>query len=174
VAGVLYRDSIELDEVKHPMLFDHCRVVPGSAGAGRRRGGPSCATAYGPRKDPMMVTYASDSTVHAPKGANGGLDGRCSESILHRTDGSTEMLPNLNQIELQPGEIIQQIESSGGGYGDPLEREPERVLRDVVEQYETLERASDVYGVVLVEGTGDGGLAVDEAATAARRAELRQ
>jgi N-methylhydantoinase B len=64
------------------------------------------------------------------------------------------------------------VDCGGGGYGDPLERDPARVLRDVVESWETLERAHDVYGVVFAGSRDDDSLAVDEAATAARRRVL--
>jgi N-methylhydantoinase B len=61
--------------------------------------------------------------------------------------------------------------AGGGGYGDPLEREPERVLADVREGYVSAERARDVYGVVLAGGNG--ALAVDGPATIARRRAVR-
>jgi N-methylhydantoinase B len=60
--------------------------------------------------------------------------------------------------------------SGGGGWGDPLARDPEHVLRDVREGYVSAERAREAYGVVIDAGV----LRVDEAATSALRAELRQ
>ena len=54
----------------------------------------------------------------------------------------------------------------------PLQRDPQRVLRDVLERYETAERAHDVYGVVLTGAAADESLAVDRAATEKRRSEL--
>ena len=65
-------------------------------------------------------------------------------------------------------------DSSVGGYGDPLKRDPARVLHDVLEGWETEAKARDVYGVVLTGRVDDDSLALDEAATAARRAELAQ
>ena len=65
------------------------------------------------------------------------------------------------------------LDCGGGGYGDALERDPERVLRDVLERWETLERARNVYGIVF-NGRGDNeSLALDMAASEIRRAELR-
>jgi N-methylhydantoinase B len=63
------------------------------------------------------------------------------------------------------------VECSGGGYGDPLERDVARVFHDVVEGWETCERARAVYGVIVIE-TDDGDLVVDSAATESLRAQL--
>jgi len=57
--------------------------------------------------------------------------------------------------------------AGGGGYGDPLERDPERVAADVLAGLVSARQARDVYGVVLRRGK------VDETATAARRVQLR-
>ena len=76
-------------------------------------------------------------------------------------------LPTCATIVLAPGETVVSYTSGGGGYGPPRERPAEKVLRDVAEGRVTRERAREVYGVVL---DADG--AVDEAATARRRAEL--
>ena len=59
------------------------------------------------------------------------------------------------------------------GYGDPLDREVARVLHDVLEGWESRDKARDVYGVVFTGDIDDDTLAIDAAATAARRAELR-
>ena len=61
------------------------------------------------------------------------------------------------------------MDAGGGGYGDPLTRDPERVRRDVLERWETPERAADVYGVVFRGEITDETLAVDAEATAALR-----
>ena len=71
------------------------------------------------------------------------------------------------QYVLKQGETIISYTPGGGGYGPPLEREPERVLKDVAEGWITCERARDVYGVII---DADG--AVDAEATAARRAGM--
>jgi N-methylhydantoinase B len=65
------------------------------------------------------------------------------------------------------------LDNGGGGYGDPLEREATRVLADVLEGYETMARARDVYGVEFTGEIDDDSLSVDFDATARQRAELR-
>jgi N-methylhydantoinase B len=63
-------------------------------------------------------------------------------------------------------------DSSGGGYGDPRTRDPARVLTDVLEGYESIGKAHDIYGVVFTGSIDDDSLAVDDTATTTRRAEL--
>ena len=76
----------------------------------------------------------------------------------------------MTQIEIKKGEQIRGLDSSGAGYGDPMQRDPRRVLHDVLEKWETPQRAHEVYGVVFSGALDDESLAVDVAATAALRA----
>ncbi len=172
-AGLMYRDSVEIDELKHPMEVRYLRMVPGTGGAGRYRGAPSMEVAYGPKKTRMEVLWPCDGTVYPPKGVRGGQDGQRCRHWKVNANGEAEELPTVVGVMLAKGEIVKGNQSSGGGYGSPLERDPRRVLHDVLEGYETLERARDVYGVVLKGGEA-GEFELDVAATATRRAELGQ
>ena len=87
-------------------------------------------------------------------------------------NGVKTKLPNLVNMHLERGQTIRGRDSSGGGYGDPLTRDPARVLHDVLEGWETEGKARDVYGVVLTGRIDDDSLAIDQDATAARRVEL--
>ena len=82
--------------------------------------------------------------------------------MLH-ADGRETKVEGFINVELQPGEFIRGRDCGGGGYGDPLEREPARVLHDVRERWVSREQAERVYGVVFREEAGV--LAVDEEAT---------
>ncbi|MCC7121261.1 MAG: hydantoinase B/oxoprolinase family protein [Gammaproteobacteria bacterium] len=168
-AGLMYRGSVEVDESKYPILVKQLRVIPGGGGAGRMRGAPGSELVYGPRRDPMTVVVSCDGQVHPPQGVRGGQAGPAAATYRIKRDGSEEKLPGVVECRLEPGEWIRGVDAGGGGYGNPLERDPRRVLRDVIEHWETAERARDVYGVVLTGSVGDDTLAIDEAATAARR-----
>ncbi|MFA5122600.1 hydantoinase B/oxoprolinase family protein [Zavarzinia sp.] len=172
-SGLTYRDSVEIDELKHPMRFHHVRLVPGSGGAGRFRGAPGGDVAYGPIDQPMTVIFPCDGQVTPPKGVRGGRDGTRAVAWHVRADGSEVPLPPATNITLQPGESIRGFDCSGGGYGDPLDRDPARVLRDVLERWETPERAEEIYGIAFVAGRMREELTVDAEATAARRAALK-
>jgi len=173
-AGMLYRGSVEVDESKFPILFESLKVIEGGGGAGRRRGSPGVEVEYGPRFDPMTLVMSSDGQVNPARGAHGGHAGPPASTRLRRRDGREEVLPGAVQCELFPGDTIVGRDGGGGGYGDPLQREAERVLRDVAEGWESRARAYEIYGVVLTDAPGDElGLAVDAQATLELRAGRR-
>ena len=173
IAGLMYRDSVEVDELKHPFRVVSLGLVPDSAGAGRLRGAPAQEIVYTPLENPVTVIIPCDGQFAPPRGVNGGLDGTPGETWLIGRNGDETKLPNLVNRQILKGEAIRGRDSSGGGYGDPLERDPRRVLLDVLEGWESLAKARDIYGVVFAGRLEDESLAVDPAATEDRRAELR-
>ena len=86
--------------------------------------------------------------------------------------GNRSRAPSVGQIELQRNQWLAGFETAGGGYGDPLERDPEMVLEDAIEHYISIEHASDVYGVELTGSMEDESLRVDFTATEIRRKAL--
>jgi len=170
--GLMYRGSVEVDESKYPIRFRSLRVVAGGGGAGRFRGSPGAEVVYGPRHDPMTVVISCDGQVNPPQGVRGGQAGPPASTYKIGLDGREEKLPGVVECRLAPGEWVRGVDAGGGGYGSPLERDPARVLADVLERWETRERARDAYGVVLTGASEDDSLAVDAAATRTRRAEL--
>lgn len=172
IAGLMYRDSVEVDEFKYPIHIKKMRLVSGSGGAGRQRGSPNQEVVYGPRFETLTAVIPCDGQVFAAKGILGGHDGSLGESWKIAADGVRTKLPNVTTVTIEPGEWLHGLDTSGAGYGDPLERDPEHVRHDVMELWETEARARDVYGVVL-QGDADTGFTIDAAATEARRAELR-
>ncbi len=173
VSGLMYRDSIEVDELKYPIRIRRLQLDAGTGGAGTYRGAPGSIVEYGPTHGQMTVMYPGDGQEEPPKGVRGGRDGNLAERWVLRADGSETKLPNAAQVVLEKGDFVRGVDCSGGGYGDPLKRDPTRVLHDVLEKYETEERARDVYGVVLVPGP-DGALTVDRNATKTKRQSLEK
>ena len=94
--------------------------------------------------------------------------GAAAQTILNRGRQDERQLGRIDVVELSADDTITILTPGGGGYGDPFEREPERVLRDVQRGMVSCEAAREDYGVVLQGGT------IDLAATLALRAELRQ
>ncbi len=170
--GVIYRGSVEVDESKFPMLYRSMRVARGGAGAGTFRGGPGVEVVYGPRRDPMTIVVSCDGQVNAPRGVRGGQDGPPAETWKILRNGAEEKLPGVTICTLEAGEWIRGVDAGGGGYGHPLARDPQRVLRDVIEHWETPARAHDLYGVVLTGRAEDDTLAIDTAATVTLRSRL--
>ncbi|MFG2005498.1 hydantoinase B/oxoprolinase family protein [Spirillospora sp. NPDC048911] len=149
VAGLLYRNSVESDERRFPVRFRALRIVPGSGGPGRFRGGPTVEAAFGPTLAPMSVSSLSDGYETPAHGVRGGAAGSLAASYKVDLDGDREQLPPAFDVELAPGEHVIGYACGGGGYGDPLERDPQAVLEDVEERWVPFEDALDVYGVVL-------------------------
>jgi len=149
VAGMMYRDSIELDEQKYPIHIWVNELIPDTEGAGQWRGAPSAITIYGPKKRPMSVAYYTDGHDFPPKGVKGGLPGGPGYAFKIDKDGKVTELRPMDRVIIQPNEKIVSICCGGGGYGDPLERDPEVIKNDVREELISKERAREVYGVIL-------------------------
>jgi N-methylhydantoinase B len=148
-AGMLWRDSVELDELRFPMLIHSQRLLIDTEGAGRMRGAPAAYVEYGPTNSELEVIYASDGSINAPRGVRGGHPGTPASAQRRTSSGTLENLPNCAQVSLAPGETIVSICCSGAGYGDPLQRDPDAVAADVLDRYVTPKRAESVYGVVV-------------------------
>jgi N-methylhydantoinase B len=167
--GLMFRDSVEIDEQKYPIRIGEIRVRVDSEGAGRRRGAPGTRVTFGPKHDPMTAAYVTDGYHHPPRGTRGGGDGAASIPLRVRVDGSEAELEPISQEVLAPGELLGHLLSGGGGYGDPRAREPERVRDDVLSQFVSFERARDVYGVAFASDVLDDSLEIDDAETARLR-----
>jgi N-methylhydantoinase B len=162
--GALLRDSVEIDEMKHPIIVQAQYILPDTEGAGRHRGAPAAYVEFGPHDCSLEAMYLSDGTVNPPLGARGGLAGAAARQYLRQTDGKLNELDLYGHVKLEAGECLISYSTGGGGFGSPLERDPERVRHDVAEGWISGARAEAVYGVVLDEAG-----AVDEDATAQRR-----
>jgi len=147
-------------------------VVADSAGAGRFRGAPAQEVTYAALENPVQVVIPCDGQFAPPRGVNGGHDGTPGSTHLIDHNGGITKLPNLVNMHIRKDQRIRGRDSSGGGYGNPLTRDPLRVLTDVLEGYESIGKARDVYGVMFIGRIEDDTLQVDRDATRTRRAEL--
>lgn len=154
-AGMMLRDSVEIDEIHHPILVAQQRILLDTEGAGEFRGAPGALVEYGPTAAPLTVIYGSDGSTYAAQGAHGGMAGMKASQRKRLVDGTLEDLPATAHIELQPGETVVSESCGGGGYGSPHQRDPKAVLHDVVEGWISAERAQSVYAVVVSDGRID-------------------
>src|SRR5579875_1758113 len=168
--GDTHNTPVEATEQRYPFLIEEYALRQDSGGAGKFRGG------LGVRKVVRMLgdqTFNStiERTQCAPWGLFGGRDALPNRLSVRRADGRIETFPNgkVSAMRLAAGEAYIIESGGGGGYGPPWERPAERVQEDVREGYVSLQAAREQYGVVLDPAT----LAIDWAATARRRAELR-
>jgi N-methylhydantoinase B len=100
--------------------------------------------------------------VHQPYGLAGGLPGGRSSNLIFRSGGSLERLPPMFGATLQPGDVFHHRMPGGGGWGDPLLRDPEAVARDVRDEKVTRAAARELYAVdVREDGTVDGSVTAE-------------
>jgi N-methylhydantoinase B len=144
-----YQDSIEIDELRHPIFVHERRLLADTEGAGRFRGALAARAEFSPVGCDMTVAYVSDGNLNPARGTRGGLAGAPSSQFRRRTDGSLEPLPGCAEVLIKAGEAMVSFSCGGGGYGLPEERAVERVLHDVREGWVSRERAESVYGVVI-------------------------
>ena len=163
-----YDTPIEAVELEYPLRVESYNLVTDSGGAGRNRGGLGHYRHTRYLHGEGYYTNRSETSKFPPKGVLGGRPGAPSRQRLVRADGTVKDLPSkITNVSIQAGDLIWMSEPGGGGYGDPLDREPERVLEDLLDEKIGPEACRDVYGVVVVDG------ALDLPATAARRTALR-
>ena len=145
---------IEMIEAEYPIRIERYGLVPDTGGPGRNRGGLSLTREYRVTHGNAILSVRSDKRDFPPHGLFGGKPGAPSWNIVN-PGKNQRILPVLmtEVVDLAEGDLFQHIMSSGGGYGDPLERDPDRVLEDVRDDKVTPEHAREAYGVV-VSGSG--------------------
>ncbi len=160
----------ESSEQRQPLRIESTEITTDGEGAGYRRSGFGITRRIRVLTDTSTLNVMQDAALIPPWGVAGAPSGGFNAVGVIR-DGREIAPSNLpgkvRAFPLRRGDLVIMRATSGGGVGDPLEREVERVARDVEDGYVSRARARDVYGVVFA------GQAVDAAATAARRGELR-
>jgi N-methylhydantoinase B len=158
---------VEAQEAAQPIVVEHFGFIPDSAGAGRFRGGAGIRRDLRFLADEGKLTNLSERQRFAPYGVFGGRPGALARTVID-PGPDEEIVHGKQSRAFAYGAVISFQQSGAGGYGDPLERDPARVLEDVMDDYVSVAAARADYGVVI---TGDGfDLRVDEAATLALRA----
>ena len=149
---VLYANTrnnpIEDIEAHYPLRISRYELRTDKSGAGKWRGG------NGSIRDMQFqgrahMSLEGDGHRHPPQGAFGGYDGAPGDVVLI-SDGKEQHLPSKFQSKwAEAGDIIRTVSPCGGGYGDPLERDPQKVLDDVLDEMISVESARTLYGVVV-------------------------
>ena len=184
--------DVESQEWKLPILYLYRRELLDSGGPGKFRGGLTTVAALTPYRTESLIWKSQNTAgveVSNASGIDGGYPGAGSQvSVVRQSQvweklrrgeipldygefgGRIEHLPSKSDGRLDPDDVFIFYPAGGGGYGDPLERDPELVRKDVVRGAVTVEGALRYYGVVL---TAD--FEVDEQSTKRERARrIRQ
>jgi len=151
-AGGILAQDYEMFEIQDPHFLIKHEYLTDSAGAGRWRGGAGVETEFTIRGTSVTGIAFGDGIEEEAKafGIFGGKEGELNSITLRYPDGTIRKVKSKEIVRNIPQEtVFSQIAGGGGGYGDPFERPPEKVLEDVVNGMISLEKARTDYGVVI-------------------------
>ncbi len=149
----LHITPIEILESEFPCRITEFSIIPDSGGAGRYRGGVAFRRRYRLLQDATVVRRYDRARFPA-SGAEGGADGRASRFVLVARDGSERTVPSSGRFEMKASEGFYLDKAGGGGWGDPQQRDPAAVQRDIEEGYVSPDSARRAYGSRNKAGDG--------------------
>ncbi len=170
--GISKAPPVEIMEQAFPVLYHHYALHAGSGGAGARRGGFGLDYMVELRRGTALASFVMDHGRVGPQGALGGRDGAPNRVTVWCDDcpHTPEHLSKEQDIALRAGDRVHVRTPGGGGYGDPLDRDPEAVREDVRLGYYSLEQGRECFGVVLSQRS----LEVNRDETKSLRAEMQK
>ena len=148
--GDTHNSPIEATEAKSPIIVEERALRQDSAGPGKFRGGLGVTQRVHVRK-PATIDSRMERTICAPWGLHGGDSALANRIAILRNDDTTQKFPTgkIRPTDLAAGEGFLIETAGGGGFWNPLERDPQRVLADVRSGYVSLEAARRDYGAVI-------------------------
>jgi N-methylhydantoinase B len=162
----------EFTESRFPFIVEKLALAMDSGGPGEFRGGLGYEKHIRMLKDAHFMSIA-DRSILACWGVKGGKAGRSFEVTIDPDGPHERQVDALADAEpVKAGEVIRIRTTGGGGWGDPLQRDPALVVRDVMWEKVSTSAALDDYGVVLTGSVHEDSLGYDATATTARRTEL--
>jgi len=142
--------SVELCELLYPFRIDRQEIATDSMGHGRHHGGPGVEVQITPTSGAMHCELFGEGQSNPPFGVMSGTPGIGGGSYKENTrSGKRTYYSSKGRLVIEEGEIWAGISSGGGGYGNPLEREPAAVLASYINGFLSLKCAKKVYGVVI-------------------------
>ncbi len=157
---------IEIAEVETPVRIERYGILPDSAGPGKYRGAPAIVRDVRLLEDEAVLQVRSDKRRNRAFGLHGGKPGSSSWNIINLNRNNEQVVTPMGVGRMKRGDVIHHVMASGGGWGDPLDRDPELVLQDVRNGIYTVGYVRREFGVVIDPAT----LEVDQAATTSLRA----
>ena len=150
IANVAANIPVEQAECEYPIRIERYGLVQDSGGSGQYRGGLAIEREWHLLDGPAHLAIRSDRRDHLPYGLYGGYPGRGSINQL-RGKQPDQVLPTMISTSIHKGERLYHRQAGGGGWGNPLERSPDAVQRDVKNDKVSLMAANQEYGVVINE-----------------------
>jgi len=147
--GETYVLSAEVAEAKYPLLVEQFALHEAGEGHGQWRGGLGIVKDYRILNSSARITASFGRSRFPPWGLAGGQEGSPNRVEVTYPDGRMETRGRFSNELAPAGTLVRFITGTGGGYGEPKDRDAERVLDDVANGYVTREDAETVYGVAL-------------------------
>ncbi|RST77260.1 methylhydantoinase [Siminovitchia acidinfaciens] len=152
----------EIAEILYPIRYNAYEMRTDSAGAGRYRGGVGVRMEVEFIDRGELIWMESSRTLEGSPGVNGGKHSAPQRQLLKTADGQFKTIGGLADdgtwypqmlggVHFQPGESFVFQSTGGGGWGNPMERDPEAVAEDVRNELVSKKQAEEIYGVVLTE-----------------------
>lgn len=164
---------VEVIESTYPLMIRSYGLIADSDGAGRFRGGLGMRREIRVLSRNTTLTVSTDRSALKPWGVFGGQGGGNSSCTIEHDDGVVERLPYSKMTRaLDTGDTVTICTPGAGGWNDPLDRDPQKVLWDVVEGFISPSRAENAYGVVIID-KGDGFYELDRPSTEGLRSRLK-
>lgn len=146
---------VEVQEMNAPVFVERMELIPDTGGAGRFRGGMAVRKDVRLLAEAGLVTNLGDRYVNAPYGLEGGLPGSLGATILNPGQPGERNLHSKGTYPLRKGDVLSMRTAGAGGFGDPAERAPKAVLRDVRQGLVSARAAQSLYKIVLSEDGSD-------------------
>jgi N-methylhydantoinase B len=150
-AGMMFKDSVEIDEIKHPIRVTEQRLITDTAGDGRFRGSPGALVRMQAVDAPITFMTNSDGIQDVARGVRGGTDPAPPDQWIELEDGSVRQIDAFHRETVTAGQTMVSVCGGGGGYGPPWERLVEAVHKDAIEGWISFARAREIYGVAIGE-----------------------
>jgi N-methylhydantoinase B len=149
--GNMGYEFIEILELAVPNIVWELFAITDSGGPGKWRGGVSVGERIQPRDHEMLLMFCGTGYTNRPFALFGGLPGSRDDHWIedHKTRELVKHLSPAGNATVKPHQDWVALSSGGGGFGNPLERDPEAVRDDVRDGFVSLEAARDIYGVVI-------------------------
>ena len=136
----------EINEHAYPMLVERYEMMPDSAGAGKWRGGHGIRKDVRVFGDDLQLSNLAERQRFEPPGVLGGRSGTAGATVLNPGTDDERVLHSKGTYRLRAGDLISHRVSGGAGFGDPQERDPGAVRRDIEVNILSTDKAAETYG----------------------------
>jgi N-methylhydantoinase B len=146
--GISKMPPVEILEQRFPILFEEFALHEGSGGAGKQRGGFGVRYRIKLLRGTSRASFVMDHGRVGPRGALGGHDGGVNKVVVNYASGESFIPPHLSKAQdilIVAGDAITVSTPGGGGYGDPADRDPALIERDLVRGYYTAEQIAEKF-----------------------------